>query len=147
MQKDLSDQKNRASERLSLKEKPPEAAADKGLGGPAATAGCRDFGGSGTKPAPDPQEPRGVPVDRGGLSRHSRGDGHNRVDTQTLLDRIDGGIVAPLQQINTTTYTDVDQRIGVYRLREEQQTDPQGAISDALASVDNTGRAAQEGPD
>lgn len=40
---------------------------------------------------------------------------NNRVDSQTLLDRIDGGIVAPLKTINDTTYTEVDQRIGLYR--------------------------------
>ena len=61
---------------------------------------------------------------------------NNRVDTQTLLDRIDGGIVAPLQAINDTTYTEVDQRIGLYRLREEQVQDPRDAITDSLASVD-----------
>jgi len=61
---------------------------------------------------------------------------NNRVDTQTLLERIDGGIVAPLKVINDTTYTEVDQRIGLYRLREEQVQDPRDAINDSLSSVD-----------
>ena len=60
---------------------------------------------------------------------------NNRVDTQTLLDRIDGGIVAPLKTINDMTYTEIDQRIGLYRLREEQSLDPRDAITDSVASV------------
>lgn len=137
VQKDLSDQKNRAGERLSLKEKPPEAAADKGTW----EAQLRQLDVAISAGAErnlhlirkNHAECRSIEAAFRDIREEMV---NNRVDTQTLLDRIDGGIVAPLQQINTTTYTDVDQRIGVYRLREEQQTDPQGAICDALASVD-----------
>lgn len=60
---------------------------------------------------------------------------NNRVDTQTLLDRIDGGIIAPLKSINETNYTDVDQRLGLFRLREEQKQNPRDALNDSLASI------------
>lgn len=61
---------------------------------------------------------------------------NNRVDSATLLERIDDGIVAPLNRINELTYTTVDQQIGLYRLREEQKQDPRPAITDSMTGVD-----------
>lgn len=137
VQKDLTEQKNRASERVALKEKPPEAAADKGTWDAqlrqldvAISAGAERNLHLIRK---NHAECRSIEAAFRDIREEMV---NNRVDTQTLLERIDGGIVSPLVQINTATYTDVDQRIGVYRLREEQQTDPRDAINDALSSVD-----------
>ncbi len=62
---------------------------------------------------------------------------NNRVDSATLLERIDDGIVAPLHTINESAYTQTDQQIGLYRLREEQKQDPRPAITDSIANVDS----------
>lgn len=137
VQKDLTEQQNRASERLSLREKPPQMAADKGTWEAqlrqldiAISAGAERNLHLIRK---NHAECRSIEAAFRDIREEMV---NNRVDTQTLLERIDGGIVAPLKLINDVTYTDVDQRIGIYRLREEQQTDPRAAITDSLATVE-----------
>ncbi len=137
VQKDLTEQHKRAGERSTLKGKQPTAAAERG----AWEAQLRQLNVAVSAGAErnlhlirkNHAESRSIEAAFRDIREEMV---NNRVDTQTLLDRIDGGIVAPLKAINETTYTEVDQRIGLYRLREEQVQDPRDAITDSLASVD-----------
>jgi hypothetical protein len=61
---------------------------------------------------------------------------NNRVDTATALQRIDFGILRPLHEINATDYPVVDERIGLFRLANERQADPTGAIDEAVSAID-----------
>ena len=137
VQKDLTEQHKRAGERSTLKGTVPTAAAERG----AWEAQLRQLDVAISAGAErnlhlirkNHAESRSIEAAFRDIREEMV---NNRVDTQTLLDRIDGGIVAPLLAINDTTYTEVDQRIGLYRLREEQVQDPRDAITDSLASVD-----------
>lgn len=137
VQKDLTEQHKRAGERSTLKGTEPTAAAERG----AWEAQLRQLDVAVSAGAErnlhlirkNHAESRSIEAAFRDIREEMV---NNRVDTQTLLDRIDGGIVAPLKAINETTYTEVDQRIGLYRLREEQVQDPRDAITDSLASVD-----------
>ncbi len=137
VQKDLSEQHNRAGERTTLKGNEPTAAGEHG----AWEAQLRQLEVAVSAGAErnlhmirkNHAECRSIEAAFRDIREEMV---NNRVDTQTLLERVDGGIVAPLKTINETTYTEVDQRVGLYRLREEQQQDPRDAITDSLASVD-----------
>ncbi len=137
VQKDLNDQHKRAGERITLKSAEPTAAADKGEW----EAQLRQLSVAISAGAErnlhlirkNHAECKSIEAAFRDIREEMV---NNRVDSQTLLDRIDGGIVAPLKSINDTTYTEVDQRIGLYRLREEQSQDPRDVINDSLASVD-----------
>ncbi|MBX3443948.1 MAG: hypothetical protein KF774_16185 [Planctomyces sp.] len=61
---------------------------------------------------------------------------NNRVDTPTLLERIDIGIVAPLKTINESDYPGIDSVLGLFVLTMERRDDPARQIDDALESVD-----------
>lgn len=136
VQKDLTDQHARAGERITLKGQEPTAAAARG----AWEAQLRQLDVAISAGAErnlhlirkNHAECRSIEAAFRDIREEMV---NNRVDTQTLLDRIDGGIVTPLHTINDTTYTEVDQRIGLYRLREEQLQDPRDSITDSLASV------------
>jgi hypothetical protein len=56
---------------------------------------------------------------------------NNRVDTKDLLDRINGGILAPLQILNEEEFAAVDQRLGEWRLVVDQPA----ATAEELAST------------
>ncbi|QDU36202.1 hypothetical protein Mal4_04860 [Maioricimonas rarisocia] len=61
---------------------------------------------------------------------------NNRVDTASILNRIDYGITAPLEQINGEDFPSVDGDLGLFRLANERETDPTEAIDDAVAHLD-----------
>ena len=137
VQKDLSEQHKRAGERITLKGAEPTAAGERG----AWEAQLRQLDVAISAGAErnlhlirkNHAECRSIEAAFRDIREEMV---NNRVDTQTLLERVDGGIVAPLKTINDTLYTDVDQRIGLYRLREEQLQDPRDALIDSQASVD-----------
>lgn len=61
---------------------------------------------------------------------------NNRVDTASILNRIDYGITAPLEQINSEDFPGVDGDLGLFRLANERESDPTEAIDDAVAHLD-----------
>jgi hypothetical protein len=61
---------------------------------------------------------------------------NNRVDTPSLLERIDLGVVAPLRSINESDYPDIDGQLGLFALAMERGTDPSLAIDSSREAVD-----------
>ncbi|MBX3436874.1 MAG: hypothetical protein KF861_05225 [Planctomycetaceae bacterium] len=61
---------------------------------------------------------------------------NNRVDTSTMLARIDGGILTPLHQINEIDYPQADQSIALFRLVHSQKGEPSGEIHTAIRDLD-----------
>jgi hypothetical protein len=61
---------------------------------------------------------------------------NNRVDTASALQRIDFGILQPLQQINTEDFPFIDGQLGLFRLANEQGSSPAGPIDSAVAAID-----------
>lgn len=62
---------------------------------------------------------------------------NNRVDTPTALQRIDFGVLRPLRRINDRDFPDIDQYLGLFRLANEQNADPRGAIDRAVTAIDD----------
>lgn len=62
---------------------------------------------------------------------------NNRVDTPTALQRIDFGVLGPLDIINNQDFPGIDQLLGLFRLANEQQTDPRSAIDGAVVAIDD----------
>jgi hypothetical protein len=61
---------------------------------------------------------------------------NNRVDTPSLLERIDLGVVSPLKTINESDYPDIDGQLGLFALAMERGTDPSAAIDSSRESVE-----------
>jgi hypothetical protein len=61
---------------------------------------------------------------------------NNRVDTPSLLERIDLGVVAPLKTINESDYPDIDGQLGLFALAMERGSDPSSAIDSSREAVD-----------
>jgi hypothetical protein len=61
---------------------------------------------------------------------------NNRVDTASLLERIEGGILAPLHDINEVDYPQVDEAVALFRLIQERNGNATGAIEASVAAVD-----------
>ena len=61
---------------------------------------------------------------------------NNRVDTSSMLERIDDGIVTPLHQINEIDYPEVDRNLALFKLVNEDGRDPTGELETTLANLD-----------
>jgi hypothetical protein len=61
---------------------------------------------------------------------------NNRVDTESLLDRIDRGVVEPLHTINASDYPDVDGKLALFALAMERGDDPADRIDASREAVD-----------
>lgn len=61
---------------------------------------------------------------------------NNRVDTSTMLERIDDGIVTPLHQINEIDYSEVDRNLALFKLVNEEGQDATNEIDATLAAID-----------
>ena len=61
---------------------------------------------------------------------------NNRVDTTTMLERIDDGIVAPLHQINEIDYPEVDRNLALFKLVNEEGDDATTQIDLTLTAID-----------
>ncbi len=57
---------------------------------------------------------------------------NNAAETPQMLDRIDLKIIAPLQRINENDYPDLDSTLGLFRLANEQGTDPAPSADAAI---------------
>lgn len=57
---------------------------------------------------------------------------NNAAETPQMLDRLDLKIIGPLQSINETDYPNVDGTLGLFRLANEQGTDPSKPIGEAI---------------
>ena len=63
---------------------------------------------------------------------------NNDVQTQKMLDRIDGGILKPLNLLNTIHYNNVDEALGLFKLALDDKKDPFGPIDVCLEEMDRT---------
>jgi hypothetical protein len=61
---------------------------------------------------------------------------NNRVDTDTLLERIDRGVLEPLHGINETDYPEIDGHLSLFALATERKTDPAAEIEAARDGLD-----------
>ncbi|MGE4001368.1 MAG: hypothetical protein AB7I48_14220, partial [Planctomycetaceae bacterium] len=61
---------------------------------------------------------------------------NNRVDTSTMLERIDDGILTPLHQINEIDYPQTDQQIALFKLVHSQNEDAANEIQTAVNDID-----------
>lgn len=62
---------------------------------------------------------------------------NNQVDTPTSLQRIDFGVLKPLSGINNADFPGIDQFLGLFRLANEQNSDPRSAIDSAVVAIDD----------
>jgi hypothetical protein len=60
---------------------------------------------------------------------------NNAVHTQQQVDRIEGLIVKPLNNVNVVHYPNVDQLLGLYKLANEKGNDPTGAIDESVKAI------------
>jgi hypothetical protein len=61
---------------------------------------------------------------------------NNRVDTPDMLTRLDAGVLAPLAQLTSRDFPQVDERLGLLSLTLERGQDPTGVIDDAVLAID-----------
>lgn len=61
---------------------------------------------------------------------------NNRVDTASLLERIDDGILAPFAALNGASYPGLDEHLGIFRLLEERKQDPRPEMEASLEEID-----------
>jgi hypothetical protein len=61
---------------------------------------------------------------------------NNRVDSATVLERIERNILEPLQSLNDADYPGLDGHLGVFRLQEERRQDPREEMDVSLQSID-----------
>ena len=54
-----------------------------------------------------------------------------------VLQRIDFGVLGPLAGINTDDFPDIDQFLGLFRLANEQNSDPRSSIDGAVIAIDD----------
>lgn len=65
---------------------------------------------------------------------------NNGVDTPQSLERMDVKLIRPLNGINDLDFPDVDQRLGLFRLALQEQTEPINRLDDSLVAVDRLKR-------
>lgn len=63
---------------------------------------------------------------------------NNGVQTQRMLDRIDNGILKPLNLLNTMHYNQVDESLGLFKLALDRGQDPFGPIDVSIEELDRT---------
>ena len=61
---------------------------------------------------------------------------NNRVDNAVTLQRIDSGVLGPLNEINEVLYPELDRQVGLFRLANENGTDPEAAMDETTAMLD-----------
>ncbi len=61
---------------------------------------------------------------------------NNRVDTSTMLERIDDGILTPLHEINEFDYPEIDEAIALFKLVHSQGEDSSKEIQVAIDDID-----------
>ncbi len=61
---------------------------------------------------------------------------NNRVDTSSLLERIDQGFSLPSKRSHETDYPGLDEHLGVFRLFEERRQDPRPEMDLSLQTLD-----------
>jgi len=61
---------------------------------------------------------------------------NNAAETVQMLDRLDLKIIGPLAQINATDYPNVDGILGIFRLANEQGTDPTKSIAESITETE-----------
>lgn len=61
---------------------------------------------------------------------------NNAIYTGPMVERIEGLVIRPLNQINEIDYPQVDGAVGLFRLANEKGNDPVPAIDDSVARVD-----------
>ncbi len=61
---------------------------------------------------------------------------NNRVDTSTMLERIDDGILTPLHEINDFDYPEIDEAIALFKLVHSQEEDSSNEIQTAIDDTD-----------
>ncbi len=57
---------------------------------------------------------------------------NNAAETPQMMDRLDLKIIGPLRSVNETDFPNIDGVLGLFRLANEQGTDPSQAVSDAI---------------
>ena len=65
---------------------------------------------------------------------------NNGVDTPETLRRMDEKLLRPLKGINDIDFPDVDQRLGLFRLALQEQTDPLTRLDESLLALDRLKR-------
>jgi hypothetical protein len=65
---------------------------------------------------------------------------NNAVDTPQSLERMDVKLIRPLKGINEIDFPDVDQRLGLFRLALQEQTDPLNRLDESLQALDRLKR-------
>ena len=65
---------------------------------------------------------------------------NNAVDTPQTLERMDVKLIRPLKGINDIDFPDVDQRLGLFRLALQEQTDPLNRLDESLQALDRLKR-------
>lgn len=65
---------------------------------------------------------------------------NNAVDTPQSLERMDVKLIRPLKGINDIDFPDVDQRLGLFRLALQEQTDPLNRLDESLQALDRLKR-------
>ena len=65
---------------------------------------------------------------------------NNAVDTPPTLERMDAKLIRPLKGINDIDFPDVDQRLGLFRLALQEQTDALNRLDESLLAVDRLKR-------
>ncbi len=65
---------------------------------------------------------------------------NNAVDTPQTLERMDVKLLRPLKGINDIDFPDVDQRLGLFRLALQEQTDPLNRLDESLQALDRLKR-------
>lgn len=65
---------------------------------------------------------------------------NNGVDTPESLRRMDEKLIRPLKGINDIDFPDVDQRLGLFRLALQEQTDPLNRLDESLQALDRLKR-------
>ncbi len=69
---------------------------------------------------------------------------NNGVDTPDSLERMDAKLIRPLNGINQLDFPDVDQRLGLFRLALQEQTDPLNRLDESLSALDRLKRKLQQ---
>ena len=69
---------------------------------------------------------------------------NNGVDTPQSLERMDVKLIRPLKGINDIDFPDVDQRLGLFRLALQEQTDPLNRLDESLIALDRLKRKLEQ---
>lgn len=69
---------------------------------------------------------------------------NNAVDTPQSLERMDAKLIRPLKGINEIDFPDVDQRLGLFRLALQEQTDPLNRLDESLTALDRLKRRMEQ---